>query len=110
MLKHDPERTRKALVLLACDEQAALAKVRRNRLWFRAAGFAVMFVSFYLAFNPSFGIPCWILAVVSSFGGALTGLSIWFEQSLAQWPVLKQYLDLERLRRQGAEQQLAKRP
>ncbi len=110
MLKHDPERTRRALVLLATDEQKALDRMRRNRRWFKAAGFGVLFVSFSLAFNPSFGVPCWVLAAVSSLGGALIGLTVWLEQSLAQWPVLREYLDLERLRKLGAAASGAQRP
>jgi uncharacterized membrane protein YdcZ (DUF606 family) len=98
VLKTNPEQVLKALVLLAADEQAALRKVRASHRWFKIGGFGVMFVAFFLAFNPSFGVPCWVLAAVAAFGGALAGLALWFENSLVQWPVLKQYLDLERLR------------
>lgn len=110
MLKRTPEQTRQALVLLATDEQAALRKVRASHRWFKTGGFGVMFAAFFIALNPSFGVPCWVSAVAASFGGSLIGLSLWFENSLAQWPVLKEYLDLERLRALGEEQRQAQRP
>jgi hypothetical protein len=108
MTKTTPERALKALILLATDEQAALGKVRTSRRWCKLGGFGVMFAAFFLAFNPSLGIPCWILAIAAAIGGMLSGFAVWFENSLAQWPVLKQYLDLERLRKLGGGESLKK--
>ncbi|GEM_PF-4213365 len=98
MLQTNPEQVLKALVLLATDEQAALCKVRTNHRWFKIGGFGMMLDSFFLAFNPSFVIPCWIIALAAAFGGASMGLAVWFENSIVHWPILKEYLDLERLR------------
>ena len=99
MLKTNRAQVLKALVLLATDEGAAMNKVRTGHRGFKGGGFGVLFASFFLAFNPSFGIPCWIIAVAASFGGALVGLAAWFENSLVQWPVIKEFLDLARLRK-----------
>jgi hypothetical protein len=109
MFKTKPEQVLQALTLLAKDEPRALGNLRRSHRWFKIGGFGVMLASFFLAFNPSFGIPCWIIALAAALGGALMGLAVWFENSIIQWPILKEYLDLKRLRvrEDGAE---GKRP
>ncbi len=98
MLKTDREGALRALILLAKDEEMALGAVRRKRRLFNGCGFVLLLAAFFLAFNPSFRVPGWVLAFVASLGGAVLGMGIWFENSLAQWPVLKEFLDLERLR------------
>lgn len=103
MLKTDRGQVLKALMLLANDEENALEKVRRSKNLSNGLGFGVLCASFFLALVPSFGIPAWATAIGASFGGALIGLGIWFENSLIQWPVLKEFLDLERLRSLSVE-------
>jgi len=45
----------------------------------------------------------WIFAALSGVGGLCLGLGIWFTTFVAQWPVVRQFIDVEQVRRRAIE-------
>jgi hypothetical protein len=88
----------RALARFARDEEGSLHRLRmRQRLSF-ALGCLILLVAFSLAFQESDLVAPWIYTLAAAFGGVCLGLATWFDSSLATWPVMRDYLDLERLR------------
>jgi len=45
----------------------------------------------------------WIFAALSGVGGLCIGLGLWFSTFVKQWPVVRQFIDAERVRQRIAE-------
>ena len=45
----------------------------------------------------------WIFAALSGVGGLCLGLGLWFSTFVAQWPVVRQFIDAERVRQRTIE-------
>jgi hypothetical protein len=92
------EGIRQALVRFARDEEGSLRRLRKRRSLALVIGSVILLAAFSLAFQESDQVAPWVYTVSAAFGGGLLGLANWFDSSLATWPVLRDYLDLERLR------------
>ena len=45
----------------------------------------------------------WIFAALSGVGGLRLGLGLWFSTFVAQWPVVRQFIDAEQVRQRTIE-------
>ena len=45
----------------------------------------------------------WIFAALSGVGGLCIGLGLWFSTFVAQWPVVRQFIDAEKVRQRTIE-------
>ena len=45
----------------------------------------------------------WIVAVLSGVGGLCLGLGLWFSTFVTQWPVVRQFIDTEKVRQRIIE-------
>jgi hypothetical protein len=45
----------------------------------------------------------WIVAVLSGVGGLCLGLGLWFSTFVTQWPVVRQFIDAEKVRQRIIE-------
>ena len=45
----------------------------------------------------------WICAALSGVGGLCLGLGLWFSTFVAQWPVVRQFIDAEKVRQRIIE-------
>ena len=77
------------------------------RRW-RRIGTASIYLGSILCVLPAFlcaqdsCVP-WILATLAGVGGFCLGLGLWFTTFIEQWPVVRQFIDAERVRKRSAE-------
>jgi len=77
------------------------------RRW-RAVGKASIFLGSLLwalaifAYAQNAGAS-WIFAVLSGVGGLCLGLGLWFSTFVAQWPVVRQFIDAEQVHQRTIE-------
>jgi hypothetical protein len=45
----------------------------------------------------------WVIAAISAVGGVCIGLGLWFSTFVTQWPVVRQFIDAERVRQRSIE-------
>ena len=45
----------------------------------------------------------WVVAVLSGVGGLCLGLGLWFSTFVTQWPVVRQFIDAEKVRQRTIE-------
>lgn len=94
---------RSNLIAFVCDEQAGLTRLRGLRWVSGAGGWIILVTAFSLAFMEQEVLPGWSLVFAASLGGGMIGLGTWFKHTLDSWPVIRGYLDLERLRAEGGD-------
>jgi hypothetical protein len=91
----------RTLAKFLADEQELVGR------W-RVAGKASIFLGALLwtlaifAYAQSAGAS-WIVAVLSGIGGLSLGLGLWFSTFVAQWPVVRQFIDAEKVRQRIVE-------
>ncbi len=61
----------------------------------------ILLITFSLAFMEPVPLPVWFLIFITAMAGVMIGLGTWFEQTLDSWPIIRRYLDLERLKKEG---------
>jgi hypothetical protein len=87
-----------ALVRFAQDEDKSMQRLRRRRYISLISACILLLAAFTFAFQESEQVAPWLYTLVAALGGIALGLSTWLDSSLATWPVLRNYLDLDRLR------------
>lgn len=92
------EKIIQALAGLVRDEAAEMNKLRLRKRITQLAGWLALILAFTLAFQDSESPLAWLYTLGAALGGVLLGLNIWFEKSLLSWPVLREFLDRDRLR------------
>ena len=103
-MKPDPSVERKLVRTLArflADEQAQLG---RWRMAARAAIFlgAVLWTIALFGYLQDSGAS-WVFAVLAGVGGLCLGVGLWFTTFVEQWPVVRQFIDADRVRRRSGE-------
>ena len=97
----DEEKIVRTLAKFLADEQELVGR------W-RVAGKASIFLGALLwtlaifAYAQSAGTS-WIVAVLSGVGGLCLGLGLWFSTFVTQWPVVRQFIDTEKVRQRIVE-------
>lgn len=62
---------------------------------------AVLWVAaLFACFND---VPAWVVGLVAGAGGLCAGIGAWFSTFAAQWPVIRPFIDDERVRERLAE-------
>ncbi|MGD8379627.1 MAG: hypothetical protein PVI37_12190 [Gammaproteobacteria bacterium] len=79
------------------DEPRQLTRLRRVMRLIKVTGWFVLLVCFSLAFMESEAVSPWIYTAAAAIGGALIGIGVWLENTLLTWPVLKEFIDRDRL-------------
>ena len=92
------ERITQNLVEFARDEQSALGRVRFMKRVTQIGGWVVLVIAFTLAYHDRLGVPAWVPTGREAVGGAMVALGQWFENTRLTWRLLRQDLDLDRLR------------
>ena len=97
----EEEKIVRTLAKFLADEQKLVGR------W-RVAGKASIFLGALLwtlaifAYAQSAGVS-WIGAVLSGMGGLCLGLGLWFSTFVTQWPVVRQFIDAEKVRQRIVE-------
>ncbi len=91
------------LIVFAKNEEAGLLRVRKFYLISKFGGWFILLLSFIQAFQNTNFIPTWLTTFLAAMGGAMIGLSIWFDHTLKTWPIMRNYVDLEKLRSEDAD-------
>ena len=99
------EKILKNLINFALNEEAGLKQLRRYKRISKIGGWLILLITFSLVFMEPMPLPVWFVVFVAAMGGAMIGLGIWFEHTLDSWPVMRRYLDLERLKAEGGDTQ-----
>lgn len=94
----DSERILRDLAAFASDEEASVKRVRRTGWLSKASGWLLLFLCFSIAFMYPRALPAGLLILIAGMGGVLLALGVWFTSTADTWPVLRGYLDLDRLR------------
>jgi len=78
--------------------------IRRWRIVGQASIFlgSLLWVLAIFAFAQDAGVS-WIFAALSGVGGLCIGLGLWFSTFVTQWPVVRQFIDAERVRQRMVE-------
>lgn len=97
------EKILKNLSAFAGNEEAGLKQVRLYKRISKFGGWLILLIAFSLAFMEPALLPVWLVVFVAAMGGAMIGLDIWFEHTLDSWPVIRRYLDLERLQAEAGK-------
>ena len=63
---------------------------------------ALLWTLAFFAYAQSAGAS-WIVAVLSGVGGLCLGLGLWFSTFVTQWPVVRQFIDAEKVRQRIIE-------
>jgi hypothetical protein len=92
------EKIIQALSGLVRDEAAEMDKLRLRKRVTQLAGWLVLALVFTLAFQDSESPLAWLYTLGAALGGVLLGMGKWYESSLLSWPVLREFLDRDRLR------------
>lgn len=103
-MKPDPAAERKLVRTLAnmlANEQAMIGR------W-RTAGRTATYLGAVLCVLAVFGHlqetgAHWAYAVMAGVGGLCIGLGLWFTTFVEQWPVIRQFIDAEQVRRRSKE-------
>jgi hypothetical protein len=99
-MKHE-EKIVRTLAKFLADEQELVGR------W-RVAGKATIFlgsllwVLAFFAYAQNAG-AFWVVAVLSGVGGLCLGLGLWFSTFVTQWPVVRQFIDAEKVRQRIVE-------
>jgi len=80
------------------------ALVRRWRVVGQASIFlgSLLWVLAIFAYAQDAAVS-WIFAALSGVGGLCIGLGLWFSTFVTQWPVVRQFIDAERVRQRIVE-------
>ena len=92
------EKIIQALSGLVRNEAVELDKLRQKKRVAQLAGGIILLLAFTLVFQDSESPLAWLYSLAAALGGILIGLSMCFERSLLTWPILREYLDRDRLR------------
>ncbi|KQC12623.1 MAG: hypothetical protein APR63_10525 [Desulfuromonas sp. SDB] len=91
------------MVELAENEKSQLKKMKISKNISLIMGWIILLAAFSLSFLKLNFISPWIYSVAAAFGGVFIGLGVCFGNSLDTWPVLRKFLNLEKLKQQGEE-------
>jgi hypothetical protein len=80
---------------LVRDEAVELGKTKQRRSRCYQMGLVLTGVSLYVSLVDLW--PAWVTTIFGSLGGLGFGLGIWYDNSINQWPALKQFINGERL-------------
>jgi uncharacterized integral membrane protein len=103
MVIDQQEKIIQALSGLVMDEASELTKLRQKKRVTQLAGGMILLLAFTLVFQDSESPLAWLYALGSACGGILIGMSICYERSLLTWPILRDFLDRDRLRSSGLD-------
>jgi uncharacterized membrane protein len=78
--------------------------IRRWRVVGKASIFlgSLLWALAILAYAQNASAP-WIFAALSGVGGLCLGLGLWFSTFVTQWPVVRQFIDAEKVRQRAIE-------
>lgn len=78
--------------------------IRRWRVVGNASIFlgSLLWVLAFFAYAQNAGAS-WVVAVLSGVGGLCLGLGLWFSTFVTQWPVVRQFIDAEKVRQRIIE-------
>lgn len=94
----------KELAALVDSEEVVLGKyIRYNRILL-FSGFLLCIVSLLESFEPHWPLP--LIAAIGVAGGLLIGRSITFGSSVVQWPIMKQFINAEAIRKAHRDAEL----
>ena len=99
-MKHE-EKIVRTLAKFLADEQEL---VGRWRVVGKASIFlgSLLWVLAFFAYAQDPGAS-WVVAVLSGVGGLCLGLGLWFSTFVTQWPVVRQFIDAEKVRQRIVE-------
>ena len=81
---------------LVRDEAVELGKTKQRRSRCYQIGFVLVGVSIYFALQGEWP-PAWVTTIFGSLGGLSVGLGVLYDNSINQWPALKQFINGEKL-------------
>ncbi len=84
-----------SLSRLIQNEDVELSKLNSRRLVFYLAGMFMVIASIAESLEPT--RPTWVIAALGIIGSYFLCIGIYIRSSLKIWPVLKGYLDKERI-------------
>ena len=107
MLKrsHSREKIVRALARAVDDEQRHLLKYRRLGTGFAVVGGAWLTLAILAALGSPETDAIW-LALSCAAGGLLVGLAVFFLSSVEQWPVIREFLNVEAVREASRRDEL----
>jgi len=80
---------------LVHDEGIELEKTRqRGSFWYFLGG-GLIFTALCVALGEL--LPAWAATIVGSLGGLGVGLGVLYDNSINQWPALRQFVNAEKL-------------
>ncbi len=99
MAKADRFRARmvRGLVRALDDEASHLRRYRRIATACTVAGALVFSLALFAAWGEMGAAAFW-LVVAGAVGGVLLGLAVFFQSSVEQWPVNREFLDVDSIR------------
>jgi hypothetical protein len=80
---------------LVRDEAVELGKTKQRRSRCYQIGFILIGVPLYVSLMGYW--PAWATTFVASLGGLGVGLGVLYDNSINQWPALKQFVNAEKL-------------
>ena len=99
-MKHE-EKIVRTLAKFLADEQVLIRRWGAVGKASIALG-ALLWTLAIFAYAQSAGAS-WIVAVLSGVGGLCLGLGLWFSTFVTQWPVVRQFIDAEKVRQRIIE-------
>ena len=91
------EKMVRGLVRALEDEQSHLRRYRRIANACSLVGSVVFALSLLAAWNATDTARAWFV-VAGAVGGLLLGLAVFFHSAVEQWPVNREFLDVDALR------------
>jgi hypothetical protein len=85
---------------LAGEPESVKRWRRIGNAWIVAGSLLCVLALFICAQDTS--VP-WMLATLSVLGGFCLGLGLWFTTFVEQWPVVRPFIDAERVRQRSVE-------
>lgn len=91
----------KQLTDLIENEESQLRKIRIFKSISMIAGGVILSASFTFALLEIDVISPFVYTITAAFGGTFIGLAVCWGNSLDTWPILRKFLDLEKIKRQS---------
>jgi hypothetical protein len=102
---HSREKILRMLVQALEDEQRYLRKYRRLGACFGVVGGAWLVLAILAGFGSSETDTIW-LVLSGAAAGLLVGLAVFFNSSVEQWPVIREFLNVDAVRKASHRDEL----
>lgn len=91
----------RALAKHLADEQGSIRRWRNAGNACTYIGAFLWVAAIFAFWQPSGGH--WAFALLAAAGGVCIGLGLWFATFVQQWPVVRQFVDAEKVRQRAGE-------